>query len=354
MSKTDNVDNLRLRTILNSMIEAVFVTDDKGRVILTNKALDDLIAQDVRGRRAKNVIKNKELRLAIRKARKKLEATSTELETEIGDKMHIFHAQVAPLPNDEGVVTVLHDVTSLKDADRIRRNFVANASHELRTPLTAIRGFAETLIDGAAEDPETRRRFLDAIFRHTIRLERLVKDLTVLGQAESPQFEWETELTDVGRLCRQSVDALETQARAKEIRIVLELPPEPIVLKVSPNAIDHVLVNLIENAIKYSPHGSEVRVTLKSLSDQVTVEVIDHGPGIPTKYLDRIFERFYRVDKGRSRGEGGTGLGLSIARNIVERIGGTLDAQSTLGEGSTFRLGLPLDPLEDDVDDVVR
>jgi len=345
MSKQNGIEEERLRTILNSMVEAVFVTDDKGRVVLTNEALDELISEDVTGLRAKNVIKSKELKVAIRRARKKNEATETELETVIGDRMHIFHAQVAPLPNDTGVVTVLHDVTSLKDADRIRRNFVANASHELRTPLTAIRGFAETLIDGAAEDPVTRRRFLDAIFRHTVRLERLVKDLTVLGQAEAPQFAWESHEVNVGKLCRESVDALEAQARAKSIPIRLEIPDEPIIVTLSPNAVDHVLVNLVENAIKYSPADSEVLVKVVRGDDQVTIEVIDQGPGIPPKYLDRIFERFYRVDKGRSRDEGGTGLGLSIARNIVEKIGGTLEVESEVGEGALFRLGLPLEPI---------
>jgi two-component system phosphate regulon sensor histidine kinase PhoR len=349
MSKdSDSLEKERLRTILNSMMEAVFVTDNKGRVLLTNHALDELIEKDVRGRRAKNVIKSKELKLAVRKARKKNEATETELETEIGDKIHIFHAQVSPLPNDSGVVTVLHDVTSLKDADRIRRNFVANASHELRTPLTAIRGFVETLIDGAAEDPATRARFLDAIFRHTTRLERLVKDLTVLGQAESPQFAWETQDVDLGKLCHDSIGAIDTQARAKGIVINLDLPETPMVLNVSANAVDHVVVNLVENAIKYSPEKSEVKVRVSRDEDHAIIEVIDQGPGIPAKYLDRIFERFYRVDKGRSRDEGGTGLGLSIAKNIVHRIGGTIEVESELGKGARFRVSLPLEPIDED------
>jgi two-component system phosphate regulon sensor histidine kinase PhoR len=348
MKKHFDIEQERLRTILNSMVEAVFVTDEKGRVILTNEALDELIAEDATGRRAKNVIKSKELRVAIRRARKKKEATETELETEIGDRMHIFHAAVSPLPNDRGVVTVLHDVTTLKDADRIRRDFVANASHELRTPLTAIRGFAETLIDGAADDPAIRRRFLSAIFRHTVRLERLVQDLTVLGQAESPQFAWESQEVDVAKLCRTCVDALETAAREKAIRIELDVPDEPVRLRVAPVAVDHILVNLVDNAIKYSPDGSAVRVRVEAQPDVVLIEVIDQGPGIPPKYLDRIFERFYRVDKGRSREEGGTGLGLSIARNVAEKLGATLEVESTVGEGATFRLGLPLEPIEDD------
>ncbi len=170
----------------------------------------------------------------------------------------------------------------------------------------------------------------------------------MLGQAESPQFTWETQNVDLGKLCRDSVDALETQAREKGIEIALDLPETPISLSVSANAVDHVLVNLVENAIKYSSEGSEVMVRVRRDDDQAMIEVIDHGPGIPPKYLNRVFERFYRVDKGRSRDEGGTGLGLSIARNIVQRIGGTIEVESVLGEGATFRVTLPIEPIDED------
>jgi two-component system phosphate regulon sensor histidine kinase PhoR len=340
-------DEARLRTILNSMVEAVFVTDDTGRVTLTNRALDDLIARDVRGRRAKNVIKSKELKVAMRRARKKNEATGVELETQIGDRPHVFHAQVAPLPRNAGVVTVLHDVTSLKDADRIRRDFVANASHELRTPLTAIRGFTETLIDGAVDDPSTRQRFLDAIFRHTLRLERLAEDLTTLAQAESPEADWEPAPVDVVALCEDCITALDTLARSRSVRVGLVVPAGRLVVPLNARALDHVLVNLVENAIKYSPEGEEVTVRLVSEPEQLVIEVQDRGPGVPLKYQSRIFERFYRVDKGRSRDEGGTGLGLSIVRRLLERMDGTVELESEPGHGALFRVYLPLEPVVD-------
>ncbi|MEM9188039.1 MAG: ATP-binding protein [Myxococcota bacterium] len=339
-------EEARLRTILNSMVEAVFVTDEKGRVTLTNRALDDLIAEDVRGQRAKNVIKSNELRVAIRRARKKDKATEVQLETVIGDRTHIFQAQVAPLPDQAGVVTVLHNVTSLKDADRMRRDFVANASHELRTPLTAIRGFAETLLDGAAEEPELRARFLEAIFRHTIRLQRLAEDLTSLAQAESPDYELEDWPVDLRDVCTDSVSSLDQHAQRKSVKVQLALPGEPVRIQVSTRAIEHVLINLVDNAIKYSPPDSEVTVRLLPADPtqedgHVSIEVEDHGPGIPAKYRPRIFERFYRVDKGRSRQEGGTGLGLSIAKNLVERIGGTIELESEVDKGTLFRVNLP-------------
>ena len=343
-------EGARLRTILDSMVEAVFVTDPKGRVTLTNRALEELIAKDVLGRRAKNVIKSKELRTAIRAARKKDAATAVELESRIGEKVYTFSAQVSPLPDDKGVVTVLHDVTLLKNADRIRRDFVANASHELRTPLTAIRGFAETLRDGAFADPEAGLRFSEAILRHTLRLQRLAEDLTVLSQAESPDHDYEVVPVDVHAVCNNSVSSLGSYARQKNIQLRLHVPPGPMVLAVSERAIDHVLINLVENAIKYSPAGSEVLVRVQRDLEQLTIDVQDWGTGIPAKYLDRIFERFYRVDKGRSREEGGTGLGLSIVRHLVLRMGGTIDVKSVPDQGTTFRVVVPIEPSEEVVE----
>lgn len=342
-------EEARLRTILDSMVEAVFVTDAEGRVTLTNRALDELVARDVRGRRAKNVIKSKELKVAIRRARKKDEATDVELESQIGDRLRTFYAQVAPLPDHAGVVTVLHDVTSLKNTDRVRRDFVANASHELRTPLTAIRGFAETLRDGAIDDPEAGRRFVDAILRHTMRLQRLAEDLTVLSQAESPQHGYEPALMDVGAVCADSASSLDSYAQKKDITLRLDLPAEPLVVELSGRALDHVLINLIENAIKYSPAGSEVRVTVRRDDEHVVIEVMDSGVGIPAKYHDRIFERFYRVDKGRAREEGGTGLGLAIVRHLVNRMGGSIEVESEPGRGALFRVLLPLEAINEEI-----
>lgn len=347
-SKTDPAEEARLRTILDSMVEAVFVTDPKGRVTLTNEALDELMVDDVRGKRAKNVIKNKALRLAIRRARKKDEAAEVSIETEIGSQLHTFQAQVAPLPGGAGVVTVLHDVTRLKQADRVRRDFVANASHELRTPLTAIRGFAETLRDGALEDPDASRRFLDAILRHTARLQRLAEDMTVLSQAESLQHGFEERESDLRSVCEMSASTLESYARKKRIELAVELPDVAVTGQIAARALEHVLINLLENAIKYSEHESRVVLRLTDEGEAAVIEVQDWGAGIPEKYQARIFERFYRVDKGRSRDEGGTGLGLAIVRNMVERMDGTISVSSTLGEGSTFRVVVPLGSDEDE------
>ncbi len=344
-------EEARLRTILDSMVEAVYVTDGKGRVTLTNEALDELVPKDAVGRRAKNVIKNKVLRRAIRRARKKGVAAQVELESTIGDRTYSFQAQVSPLPGGSGVVTVLHDVTRLRAADRIRRDFVANASHEIRTPLTAIRGFAETLRDGAIDDRDVAVRFLDAIYRHSLRLQRLAEDLTTLAQAESLQHSFETVSTDVRAVCRDSANSLEGAAHSKRISIVFEIPDEKVVLDVSPRALDHALINLIQNAIKYSPEKTTVTIRLKSSEDFVVIEVEDQGPGIAPESQNRIFERFFRVEGGRSPQEAGTGLGLSIARNMIERAGGELTLESEVGKGSLFRITLNRDDDDDDDDD---
>ena len=344
-------EEARLRTILDSMVEAVYVTDGKGRVTLTNEALDELVPKDAVGRRAKNVIKNKVLKRAIRGARKKGVAAQVELESTIGDKTYSFQAQVSPLPGGSGVVTVLHDVTRLRAADRIRRDFVANASHEIRTPLTAIRGFAETLRDGAIDDRKTAVRFLEAIYRHTLRLQRLAEDLTTLAQAESLQHSFDSVSADVREVCRDSANSLEGAAHAKEIELVFDLPDEKVVIDVSPRALDHALINLIGNAIKYSPDKSRVTVRLRTTEELVTIEVEDEGPGIAPEAQARIFERFFRIEGGRSPQEAGTGLGLSIARNMIERVGGELSLQSEVGKGSRFRITLPRDDDDDDDDD---
>ena len=349
--RASTAEEARLLTILDSMVEAVYVTDAKGRVTLTNSALDELVAKDVRGRRAKNVIKSKELRRAIRRARKKGAATQVELESTIGDRLYAFQAQVSPLPGGTGVVTVLHDVTRLKATDRIRRDFVANASHELRTPLTAIRGFAETLRDGALDDRATSERFIDAIIRHSLRLQRLAEDLTTLAQAESLQMSFETATMDLGAVCRDSANSLEGAAHAKGIAIHFELPKEKLVVSASPRALDHALINLVENAIKYSPPKTQVIVRVRQGPEHAIVEVQDQGPGIPEQLQARIFERFYRIDGGRTPEQAGTGLGLSIARNMVERMGGELQLHSSPGEGALFRICLPLDDDEDEDDD---
>jgi two-component system phosphate regulon sensor histidine kinase PhoR len=328
----------RLRTILDSMIEAVFVTDAEGAIVLTNAALTKLAAGRVEGRTAIEAIRSPELHAAVRRAITKGAGAEVELELVAQGLRRSIRAQVAPLPKRQGVVAVLHDVTQLKRADAVRRDFVANASHELRTPLTSIRGFAETLLDGALSDERTAQRFVGHIGENARRLERLVEDLLELSRAESPDSKMELVRVDASAVAAQVVAGVEQRALEKRVALAREL--EPAVASADPRALDQILLNLVDNAIKYSSEGGHVTVRVKEREGRVVIEVQDDGPGIPAAHLDRIYERFYRVDKGRSRDQGGTGLGLSIVKHLVQRMGGEVSVESRVGHGSVFRVSL--------------
>ncbi len=340
----DRLDNLRaeqdrLRTVLNSMVEAVFVTDSLGRIVATNAALDQMVGRDVRGRTAMEAIRSPELQDAVRAARKG-EPRHVEFELRQGDTSQAFSGHVAPLQEGAGVVAVLHDVSRLRETDRLRRDFVANASHELRTPLTAIRGFAETLRDGAVEDPSAAKRFLDVILRHTLRLQALVGDLTALSRAESPDQTLELEPVDVQAATVEVVRGLQSKAEQREVQLIFEPPGEALLVHANARALDQVLINLVDNAIKYTPAGTSVRLRVAASKGVVVLEVNNPGPPIAPQHLERVFERFYRIDEGRSRDVGGTGLGLSIVKHLCMQMGAEVRARSSSDEGTTFSVHL--------------
>jgi len=329
----------RLKTMLNAMVEAVFVTDSLGRVVLTNTALDSIAERSAIGKSPSEVLRSDALQDAVRSARRG-DAVSADLTLDIGGRTRVYTAVVAPLPGRGGVVGVLHEVTKQKLADRVRRDFVANASHELRTPLTAIRGFAETLKAGAIHDVESAERFVDVILRHTLRLQALVNDLVALSRAESPEQEYELAPVDLSEAVQDVVLGLAAQAAQRHLDVRTESIgglPEVIA---NPRALDQVLINLVHNAIKYTPEGGRITMRASTTVDTVTLEIENTGPGIPPDQLERIFERFYRVDAGRSRDMGGTGLGLSIVRHLVARMGGEIEARSEPGNWTRFRLTL--------------
>ena len=334
----------RLQTVLDSMVESVFVTNAEGRIRVSNANLEDLIGESLIGRKPMEVIENEELHEAVRRAMKG-RATSVEIEAELGGQDRILAAEVAPLPGRMGVVAVLHDVTRLKDADKVRRDFVANASHELRTPLTAIRGFAETLRDGNVEDPERASRFLDTILRHTSRLQDLVSDLSILSQSETPTQAFNIRAIDLTEIVDFIVEGLQSEARTQKVHLqVLPLSDLPQV-RGSRRAVEQILINLVENGLKYTPEGGTVTVRFGEEGDYAYVEVADDGPGIPQKHLGRVFERFYRIDRGRAREAGGTGLGLAIVKHLAQRIHAEVSVTSEVGEGACFRVALEkLDP----------
>jgi len=335
-------ERARLETVLNAMSEAVLVTDAHARIVLTNAALLELVGGECLGLTPMEAVRSAELHQAVRKARRGVRAEA-EITLPAGDERLTFVAHVAPLPDDAGVVAVLHDVTRARLADRVRRDFVANASHEFRTPLTAIRGFAETLAEGALDDRATAERFLATIIKHTLRLSRLVDDMLALSRAEAPDEDMVFEPVDVGALARDVALGLEAQAHAGEVEIQLRGLDDLPRVSTNARALDEILVNLVDNAIKYTPSGGRVVVSGRVGKDAVHVAVEDTGRGIPEAHLGRIFERFYRVDEGRSRDIGGTGLGLSIVRHLAARIGAEVEVTSRIGVGTTFSLSLPTD-----------
>lgn len=228
----------------------------------------------------------------------------------------------------------------VKAADKVRRDFVANASHELRTPLTAIRGFAETLLDGAVHDTQLAKRFLQTILDNAVRLDRLVADLLELSRSESPESGFNLEPVDCVAIVRRVSRNFEAKAAEKAISLLMRCSEQHALVLVDERALEHVISNLLDNAIKYTDQGGGVVMSIRR-DEYTTIEVTDTGHGIDENKLPRVFERFYRVDKGRARDVGGTGLGLAIVKHLVQRMNGSVTVDSTIGEGSTFRVSFP-------------
>jgi two-component system phosphate regulon sensor histidine kinase PhoR len=240
-----------------------------------------------------------------------------------------------------GAVTVLHDISQWRRLERMRSEFVANVSHELRTPITAVKGFAETLLDGALADPDTARQFVHIIYEESERLSRLVADLLDLSQIEHNRSIWRFETLDLVPLLRSSIEKLRHQAEQNGLSLIEQWPEKPVRVEADRDRIAQVMINLIANAITYTPRGGKIDVWLEEEPDRVTVHVRDTGIGIPPQDLSRLFERFYRVDKARHRRSGGTGLGLAIVKHILEAHHGTIHVQSEVGKGSDFAFTLP-------------
>ncbi|HHL39113.1 MAG TPA: PAS domain-containing sensor histidine kinase [Deltaproteobacteria bacterium] len=253
-----------------------------------------------------------------------------------------YKVRFVPLRGDDGarLVLFLQDVTEEKRVEAIKKDFVANVSHELRTPLASIKGYSETLLDGAVEDRRTLSEFLRIIDRHATRMTRLIEDLLTLSRLESQPLVMDSRPVDMGEVITASAAGFAKQAADKGIGLAVSVPPGLPTVCCDRDRIEQVLVNLLDNAIKYTPNGGSVEVSARDDGACVRVEVRDTGIGIPAGDIPRIFERFYRVDKARSRAMGGTGLGLAIVKHIIQAHDGTVSVESAPGEGSTFAFTL--------------
>ena len=255
--------------------------------------------------------------------------------------LSVHAAPVIRKGSPEGAVLVFYDITNLRQLEKVRRDFVANVSHELRTPISSIKGYAETLLDGALEDKENARDFLKIIYSDSDRLARLINDLLDLSRIESNKFEMTLKPCPLKPIVTRVTGGLQKQAQDKEITVKIEIAEDFPYILADEARIAQVLLNLIDNAIKYNQQKGIITISAKERHGFVQVDVSDTGIGISDKDLPRLFERFYRVDKARSRELGGTGLGLSIVKHIVSAHHGEVSAQSILGQGSTFSFSIP-------------
>jgi two-component system phosphate regulon sensor histidine kinase PhoR len=335
-------DRARLDAILSGMVEGVLVLDGNGRIQLANRAAQGMLRMDGSsiGRPYVEVIRHPDIAAQLGSALRGEDADSRELAL-TRDPSRTFVSRAAPVARGGGggAVLVLHDITDLRRADQIRRDFVANVSHELRTPLTAIRGYVEALLDDRS-DAEDTKKFLEIIARHSARMERLVSDLLRLARLDARQEALDLASCDMRQLFNTVVGDVAPMAESKRQHILTRVDPAACRISADPAKLHDVLRNLVENAVHYSPDAATVQLEATRENGAVRISVSDSGPGIPPEDLSRVFERFYRVDKSRSR-PGGTGLGLAIVKHLVELHGGEATAENQPGGGARFVITLP-------------
>ncbi len=339
----------QLEATLGSLQEAVLIVDDTNRILLANQALQQIFpaATDILGRRLELVLHSREFLDYVETVRHGQAKPQTAFEFARGSDsvwLEVTGALIPPLEGDKTQWTlfVLHDITRQRKLEGIRKDFVANVSHELRTPLSVIKGCVETLVDDLhGMSVEDRERFLRTVQRHTERLNSLLEDLLVLSRLESTNPGLAFETVDFTHLVGEFVREYQGRPSASGRKLIF-VPDERVGhLRVDPLRITQVMENLLENAVKYTPQNAYISVVLEPREREVQVYVRDNGPGIPAEDLPHLFERFYRVDKGRSREKGGTGLGLSIVKHIVQLHGGKVGVESVLGQGTVFHFTLP-------------
>jgi len=332
--------NQELSAIFNSMIEGIIVVDKTSRIVSVNPAIEKIFGilnADAQGKTFLEAIRNNEISEIIDNVLTQGKSLSVEV-TLVLPGHRIFEVNAVPIfENDSvnGCLVVIHDITEIRRLETIRRDFVANVSHELKTPLTSIKGFVETLLEGALDDEENNRNFLKIIQNHAERLNSLVNDLLSLSYLESKNISLEINDVNLSRVADEVILGFGSQLRKKRIEVVNGLAPD-ILVKADEERIKQVFTNLIDNALKFNREKGAIKIYSEEFNGKIRVIVEDSGIGIPEKDIPRIFERFYRVDKARSRELGGTGLGLSIVKHIVELHGGMVGVESSEGSGSRF------------------
>jgi len=343
-----------LETFFASMTEMILAIDTRKRIIRINRAAATLFylsPEDVQGKMLQGVIRNQDLHRMIDAVLENVESVEKDVIVFIGAEKLILHTRAVPLRDAGGALTgvliVMNDMTRLHKLENLRRDFVANVSHELKTPVTSIKGYVETLLDGAMDNPEDARRFLEITARQTARLDAIIDDLLTLSRIEAKTGEQEIARirTNLHEVLEKSVQACQARAGEKNIRIDIRCDSY-LQARINPSLIEQAVINLLNNAITYSSDNTKVTIVAvrekqEGKKDRLVITVADEGIGIERQHLERLFERFYRCDKGRSSAQGGTGLGLSIVKHIALAHNGSVTVQSEPGRGSTFSIIIP-------------
>ncbi|EIZ4012517.1 PAS domain-containing protein [Listeria monocytogenes] len=336
----------RLNAIVQNLVSGVMLINVDKQVIMTNRTMYQILGEtEITGKPFYEVIKSFALSQLIEATFETKTIQQKEIILYFPREM-ILDASVSPILGENGEITgiilLLHDITQIRHLENVRSEFVTNVSHELKTPVTALKGFAETLLDGAMYDEMLLKKFLTIIKEESDRLHRLIMDILALSRIEQNPVPENVELVELDEVIEQSARTIFEMATEKNIQVIIPEKTIPsVTIETDRDKLQQILINLLSNAINYTPVDGKVEVKLIEQEAEVIIEVTDNGIGIPAKDIDRVFERFYRVDKARSRHSGGTGLGLSIVKHLVENCGGRIEVESQEEVGSTFRVTLP-------------
>jgi len=338
-------DEARLQAVLSSMSEGVMVSDEKGNIMLMNPSIQKLflVDQPCEGKRPIEIIRNPAIQDIVDNVLRRKSRLTEEIFIHLPEEM-VLQINGVPIMRNahcEGAILVFHNITELKKLENVRKDFVANVSHELRTPIASIKGYAETLLDGALEDKNNAREFVEIIDDDSNRLAKLIDDLLELSSIESDKMKLNLYPLDFAFLVKKVSAILKNQIREKELNLKLKIPDNLPKLLADEVKLSQVILNLLDNAIKYTPRGAVITVSTIVQERFLRIDIADTGIGIPEQDLPRIFERFYRADKAHSRELAGTGLGLSIVKHIVQIHGGEICATSEIGKGTIFSFTIP-------------
>lgn len=347
MVKAQEIQQDRLGTLIENMGSGLILIDSRGHINLINRTYKEIFnvrQEDYINRLYYEVIDYKELSDLIEEIFMTEHKVRKQIRLPLGIERRDFEVYGVPIIglNDvwKGVLLVFHDITEIKKLEQVRKDFVANVSHELRTPITSIKGFSETLLDGAMEDRPTLEAFLNIILKESDRLQSLIQDLLDLSKIEQQGYTLSITKINIVQLLNEVMTILNAKAKEKDIELYFEKNNTEIFIEGDLYRLKQIFINLITNAISYTPNGGKVTINLLDGVDTVYAEIQDTGIGIEDSEISRIFERFYRIDKARSRNSGGTGLGLAIVKHLVEAHKGQITVKSTVGKGTTFGLKL--------------